>query len=639
MANLAWIQERKRLYLLSYKELLYLLKKYPKSNPYPSPKRTKNQCTQTSPNRYNQSGNRTYKNIVYIGDTDTTAVMTPSPTSRRDKSKPTVSPATTTTPTVIMSPSPETKKKRQCNALRIHHTPSTKAIANMHINTDKSIKSIQRVHASAMKASHSLLRSLVDPNDSENDTEHIAHKRNTKRKRSFQQFNDSHGEVPALIKTLSECSIEEHRPLKKRKISNKRNRNKVDIDSQHREERKNMLLDYYQMNINTKERINEEKLNGSSTKKATKPKLVRSRNQIVHTINTHVNTKRKLIFNSDTVSFSVSNSYQSIDAMATNKPHRKGHASSKKSNAKKTKKATMSTIRRRLEQDKSPTPKKQNKKKKRNRRSSLQLQEAKDTIKSHSKVSSNTMNDATFFGLLPELDEQDVKQCDELVNLSRNEALVVEYEEKQMSPEEKQMTHEEIVRFENSSTPRYGKIEKEWKERNESIPDLNGSQKVVITTQHRYTPLWRASSKLPAAEKFFDAKKLKAANDPHPLHRYDAQYLNSQDVSPTTKIAQESMESDVVEATHSQIVAKYQQNVTCFGTVSNSINEEEQWNGGKESLFENTDFSADQQKMNSLLADSAKTDNEDKYLQELQMQWKDKIKKTQHKYSVFAYPQ
>ena len=88
-----------------------------------------------------------------------------------------------------------------------------------------------------------------------------------------------------------------------------------------------------------------------------------------------------------------------------------------------------------------------------------------------------------------------------------------------------------------------------------------------------------------------------------------------------------------IVCTHSQIVAKYQNEVTCF--AHQNINDVV--DGSKASLFENTDFSESQEKVNSLLNDS-NTQDEKRYFQDLSEKWKNNNKQQHQKYAVFEYP-
>ena len=130
MAQCLLDKERKRLFLSSYNELLYLLQKYPEITPYklnhhspirnnPKPK-SRSVSTQTSPDRFNK--------YVFLNNTDKTYVMTPSTqhsrsqiTKNKNVNKSTTSPSTTTSPTVIMSPSPDAKRKQHCNPFKSLH--------------------------------------------------------------------------------------------------------------------------------------------------------------------------------------------------------------------------------------------------------------------------------------------------------------------------------------------------------------------------------------------------------------------------------------------------------------------------------------------------------------------------------------
>ena len=238
------------------------------------------------------------------------------------------------------------------------------------------------------------------------------------------------------------------------------------------------------------------------------------------------------------------------------------------------------------------------------------------SLRLHETTKTKT-DDATFFGLLPGLDE------------AQNE--------------KKQMSENEIVRFENdlfaeSDIRKYrdskfsNTLEEEWKAQNESIPD--DSEMVVTTKQHKHTPLWRAATNLPQNEQFFDANRLKASHDPHPLDRFDNDYLKKTVCLTEHSLASHNMENE--EFTHSQIVAKYQSNVTCLKIESEA---KEQSQESKESLFANTDFSADEMKMNSLLLNDSNNDekSEMNVFNELSKSWM-KNKKKREKYAQFEYP-
>merc|ERR1712228_213337 len=226
------------------------------------------------------------------------------------------------------------------------------------------------------------------------------------------------------------------------------------------------------------------------------------------------------------------------------------------------------------------------------------------------KLHKKQTNDATFFGLLPELDEEN---------------------------EKKQMSENEIVRFENelsnkSDITKYrdskfsNTLEEEWKIENDD------AMMIVTTKQFKHTPLWRAATNLPQNEEFFDVNRLKASNDLHPLNRFDDNYQNKTVCLTEHSLASHNDQNE--ELTHSQIVAKYQQNVTCFKIDSDA---KEQSQESKESLFANTDFSADQMKINSLLNDSNEDGMDINVFNKLSAKWKQN-KKKRDKYARFEYP-
>eukprot|EP01084_Bolivina_argentea_P164063 285294_1 len=172
MADDLWRKERTRLYLLSYNELLYFLKKYPKSSPY---KLTKDVSTQTSPHLFKQTHNNK------INDT-----------------------CVSISPTIILSPSPHTKHKRQYNNIN---------------NTSIPIKTM---HKSAIKVSDSLFNNLINNNtlnntsndiDSENETQN---NNKINRKRTYTQSIEYNTDNNINININKD-----NQPLKRRKIFKK----------------------------------------------------------------------------------------------------------------------------------------------------------------------------------------------------------------------------------------------------------------------------------------------------------------------------------------------------------------------------------------------------------------------------------
>ena len=136
-------------------------------------------------------------------------------------------------------------------------------------------------------------------------------------------------------------------------------------------------------------------------------------------------------------------------------------------------------------------------------------------------------------------------------------------------------------------------------------------------------------------------------------------FLLIKEISPTIKAAQDSFVSDKGgdgdgsderEMSHSQIIAKYQNDVTSFGPndglMRNGVDrmdevedDEVTESESKESLFANTNFSESQRKPNSLLNES-NTEDERKYFKNLSDKWERNKNgnKNHNKYAVFEYP-
>eukprot|EP01084_Bolivina_argentea_P164064 285295_1 len=372
MADHIWRKERIRSYLLSYNELLYFLKKYPKASPY---KLTKDVSTQTSPHLFKQTYNKLNSRMKEI--------------------------SVSTSPTEILSPSPHTKYKTQCNPI----TPSK-------------FKAIKTMHASAIKVSDSLFNTLINHNTS-NDNANQTQNNKINRKRTYQQLNNNNTQINQLNNSFSGCNIninKNNQPLKKRKISKEFNNKNINKNPSPKEIRKKMLLNFYNMN-------NDQKSHNNIGKKAIKHKLIRYNDN-------NNNIKKQLNYN---------DSYESIESSSP--PSYSQFKSAKKNN--KTLKKTKSKM--------SIIP----------------------------RCMNRIVNDSddNIFDLLPELDEEDIKKCDELINNSiiSND----NFEEKQMS--------NEIIRFENELLNN----ESICNNSNNNNNNSNWETFIVRKEKHKYTPLWK----------------------------------------------------------------------------------------------------------------------------------------------------
>eukprot|EP01084_Bolivina_argentea_P068779 125195_1 len=197
----------------------------------------------------------------------------------------------------------------------------------------------------------------------------------------------------------------------------------------------------------------------------------------------------------------------------------------------------------------------------------------------------------------------------------------------------------EIIRFENELLNN----ESICNNSNNNNNNSNWETFIVRKEKHKYTPLWKASvgRDLPNDEKCFDINKLRVNNNKCPLDKYDYKYLNSDNISPKTKMAQYNLKNNLknsyesecneeMNITHSQIINKYQNNVSCFGGNVNVNICSEDNSESKVSLFDNTNFSEEQTKINSLLRDNGSMDDE---ICNVNSNYNGK-----NKYSIFEYP-
>ena len=277
-------------------------------------------------------------------------------------------------------------------------------------------KTKTKVQASAVKASRSFLHCFVlDPNANsnqnvnENENEkskesEIETKNRLKRKRSFNQlYHDvSNGELDDsmplnLSHRLSECTIGDHRPSKRRKTTHSvpavdavNNGENVDVD------------------VDDKKRSKPQSIPQSATKsmptKRSKPSLQRANNEIS-------NKKKKAILRHD------STSHESIESTSPTPMQMQCVYKMKKT--KKTKQKKTSKQKPKLKPKPKPAQSPRNRKKvkpKQSHKSRVNQQRTprKSTKRRRSSLTlhgigtedkARNTSDATFFGLLPALDE------------------------------------------------------------------------------------------------------------------------------------------------------------------------------------------------------------------------------------------
>merc|ERR1712130_678918 len=84
------------------------------------------------------------------------------------------------------------------------------------------------------------------------------------------------------------------------------------------------------------------------------------------------------------------------------------------------------------------------------------------------------------------------------------------------------------------------------KEENENKKQGNAVRMTMITKQHRFTPLFKASRELCVEDKQYQPQRLNADYE-SPMKRFSANYLEKNHISPTTMQAQRELNGGEVD--------------------------------------------------------------------------------------------